>query len=276
MTYEYKWYIVRARCGCEQDILALVNGNYFKEVFVPYKMADSDLREIYVHMYLCDESRNVLCGISGLCDDSFEVISDNEIDLKRKELEKYGWYLLRVASNYEEKVRQYILENSTRLGISDYFREVYIPYEELSGVVLKSKKAVMRKKHCPGYIFLYVNLCDEVLNFISNIPKSLKVYGFLKDGSVPKAISNDTINSMCNTLYTAQKDKDLSCGFEKGEKIRIIEGTFQNFTGIIESIDEMNDEKECEKKEIVSVMIYIFGKPTMLKFSLAQIEKVEE
>ncbi|OEY86801.1 transcription termination/antitermination factor NusG [Wolbachia pipientis] len=276
MTYEYKWYIIRANYSCEHDIRALVNCEYFKEIFVPYKTVRSGVCEIYAYMYLCDASKSILSKIHGLCDDGFEIIPDDEVDAKRKEFAKYEWYLLRVASNYEEKVRQYMLENSARLGISDYFKEIYIPYEEPGEMELRSKKTAIRKKHCPGYVFLYVNLCDAVLNFINNIPKSLKVYGFLKDGNMLKAISNDDINAMCSRIYTEQETKNLSYGFERGEKVKITEGTFQNFTGIVDAIDEVNDEKSNERKEIVSVKISIFGKPTVLKFNLAQIEKVEE
>ncbi|MDN5247781.1 MAG: transcription termination/antitermination protein NusG [Wolbachia endosymbiont of Tyrophagus putrescentiae] len=276
MTYEYKWYIIRVSYGCEQDICELVNkAIYFKDVFVPYQIVHSlrsskneEPLELYVYMHLCDESRAILNEISGFESDDFEVVSNDEIDLKRKEFDKYKWYILRVASNYEEKVRQHILENSMRLGVNDYFKELFIPYEELNQVESHSKKVVTRRKCFPGYIFLYVNLCDDVLNFISNIPKSLKVYGFLRDGSTPKVILGGEINSMCDALYTAQESKKLGCSYEKGEKVKINDGLFQNFIGKIEMI---NDEAK-----VVSVEVSILGKPTIIEFDINQVEKIED
>lgn len=113
-----------------------------------------------------------------------------------------------------------------------------------------------------------MNLCDEVLNFINNIPKSLKVYGFLKNGNVPKVIEDNEIRSMCSALYNAQETKKLSYGYEKGEKVKINDGLFQNFTG---KVDMVNDEKK-----IINVEVSILGKPTIIELDLAQVEKIED
>ncbi|WP_168464295.1 transcription termination/antitermination protein NusG [Wolbachia endosymbiont of Ctenocephalides felis wCfeT] len=272
MTSEYKWYIIKIDQGHEQYIRELVNNAvYFKEVFIPYQTVYSsksdvkELCEVYVCMHLCDESKDILSQTPGFCDGDFEVVPDDEVKLKCKEFGKYKWYILRVASNYEEKVRQHILESSMRLGVNDYFKEVFIPYEESNEV---TKKVATRKRCFPGYIFLYVHLCDEVLNFINSIPKSLKVYGFLKDSNVPKVISDDEVRSMCNALCNAQETKKLSCGYEKGEKVRINDGLFQSFTG---KVDMINDEKK-----IISVEVSILGKPTIIELDLAHVEKIKE
>jgi transcriptional antiterminator NusG len=276
MTYEYRWYIIKINYGCEGNIRELVDSSvYFKEVFVPYQTVCNSkfdtLCEVYIYMHLCDESENILNKIPGFCggeSGNFEVISDDEISLKYKEFNKYKWYILRVASNYEEKARQYMLENSMRLGVDSYFKEVFIPYEELNEMELKSKKVAIRKKFFPGYVFLYVNLCDEALNFINNIPRSLKIYGFLKNGNVLKVISDSEISSMCNALYSAQESKNLNCGYEKGEKVKINDGLFQNFTG---KVDMINDEKK-----IINVEVSILGKPTIIELELDQVEKMED
>ncbi|MGL9732594.1 MAG: transcription termination/antitermination protein NusG [Wolbachia sp.] len=278
MFMEYKWYIIKVDYEYERHIRRLVNSSsYFKEVFIPYQtISDSkfdieELCEVYVFMHLCDESKNILNQIPGFFSEesaTFEVVSNDEMSLKRREFDKYKWYILRVASNYEEKVCQHMLENSMRLGVSNYFKEVFIPYEELSEAELRFKKTVTRRKCFPGYVFLYVNLCDEVLNFVNNIPKSLKVYGFLKNGNVPKVILNDEIHSMCNALYNAQETKKLNHGYEKGEKVKINDGLFQNFTG---KVDMINDEKK-----IINVEVSILGKPTIIELDLAQVEKIED
>nr|WP_255419699.1 transcription termination/antitermination protein NusG [Wolbachia endosymbiont of Dipetalonema caudispina] len=275
---EYKWHVIKVKYGYEKHIRELVSNNalYFKEVFIPYQTTCSSkssiqkLCEIYIYMHLCNESRDMLNQTLKFCSstpDNFKEISDNEVSSRRKEFNQYKWYILRVISNYEEKVCQHILENSIRLGVNNYFKEIFIPYEELNEAELRSKKTTTRRKCFPGYVFLYVNLCDEVLNFIKNIPKSLKVYGFLKNGNVPKIISNDEIYLMCNALYNAQEKKKLSYGYEKGEKVKINDGLFQNFTG---KVDMINDEKK-----IINVEVSILGKPTIIELDLAQVEKVE-
>ncbi|MGL9717308.1 MAG: transcription termination/antitermination protein NusG [Wolbachia sp.] len=278
MFMEYKWYIIKVDYGCEKHVRELIsNAAYFKEVFIPYQTVCSsksdikELREVYIYMHLCDESKDILNQVPGFCSSepgNFEVVLDDEVSLKRREFNKYKWYILRVASNYEEKVCQHVLENSMRLGVNDYFKEVFIPYEEPSEAELRSKKTATRRKCFPGYVFLYVNLCDEVLNFVNDIPKSLKVYGFLKNGNVPKVISDNEICSMCNALYNAQETKKLSHGYEKGEKVKINDGLFQNFTG---KVDVINDEKK-----VINVEVSILGKPTIIELDLAQVEKVED
>ncbi len=274
---EYKWHIIKINYGHEKHVRELVsNATYFKEVFIPYQTTrslKSDIQElckIYICMHLCDESKNILNQTLKCCSsitDNLEAVSDNEVSLKRREFNKYKWYILRVVSNYEEKVCQHILENSMRLGVSNYFKEVFIPYEEPNEAELRSKKTATRRRCFPGYVFLYVNLCDEVLNFINNIPKSLKVYGFLKNGNVPKVISDDEIYLMCNALYNAQEKKKSSHGYEKGEKVKINDGLFQNFIG---KVDMINNEKK-----IINVEVSILGKPTIIELDLAQVEKVE-
>ncbi|QKX02460.1 transcription termination/antitermination protein NusG [Wolbachia endosymbiont of Dirofilaria (Dirofilaria) immitis] len=274
---EYKWYIIKINYGHEKHVRELANNApYFKEVFIPYQImcsSKSDTQEpcnIYIYMHLCDRSKDILNQTLKCCSDvtsDLETVSDDEVSLKRREFNKYKWYILRVVSNYEEKVCQHILENSMRLGVSNYFKEVFIPYEEPNEAELRSKKTAMRRKCFPGYVFLYVNLCDEVLNFINNIPKSLKVYGFLKNGNLPKVISNDEIYLMCNALYNAQEKRKLSHGYEKGEKVKINDGLFQNFTG---KVDMINDEKK-----IINVEVSILGKPTIIELDLVQVEKVE-
>ncbi|MDG7056147.1 MAG: transcription termination/antitermination protein NusG [Wolbachia endosymbiont of Meromenopon meropis] len=275
---EYKWYVVRVNYGYERYARDLTNrASYFKEVFIPYQSVGnsrSDLNrscDIYICMYLCDESKSILNQMPGFCDDetgNFTVVLDDEMSLKRREFDKYKWYILRVASNYEEKVRQHILENSVRLRVNDYFKQVFIPYEEPDEAKLKSKKTVARKKCFPGYVFLCINLCDEVFSFVNNIPKSLKVYGFLKDDNAPRVILNDEIYLMCNALYSAQETRKLSHGYEKGERVRINDGLFQSFTG---KVDMINDEKK-----IINVEVSILGKPTVIELDLAQVEKIED
>lgn len=274
MTYEYKWYTIKVNSDSERNVRALVgNHTYFKDILVPYQSlcGFEEVLELYLYMYLCDESKNILNEIPGFYSgDSkgvFTVISDSDINLKFKEFGKYKWYILRVASNYEEKVRQYIQENSKRLIMGSYFKELLIPYEESSEIELRSKKIVAKRKYFPGYIFLYINLCDEVLNFINNIPRSLKVYGFLKNGNVPKVISDDEINLMHQGMCSSNENKKLSYGYEKGEKVKINGGLFQDFIGKIEMV---NDDAKT-----VNVEVSILGKSTIIGCDINQLEKIE-
>lgn len=280
MAYEYKWYILKINYGCEKDIRGLVeNSVYFKEVFISYQTVYNthsdaeDLREVYVCMHLCDESKKALKEVSALGNDEFDklkVVSNDEVELQRKEFWRYKWYILRVASNYEEKVHKYMLENSVRLGVDSYFKEVLIPYEELNEMELRNRKVAIRKKCFPGYVFLYVNLCDEVLNFINNIPKSLKVYGFLKydNGNVPKVISDSEIGTMFSTIRHTQETQKLSDGYKPGDKVKINEGAFQDFIG---EVKEVNEEKKS-----INVEVPVWGKSAMIQLSQAEVERIEE
>ncbi|CAD7000738.1 unnamed protein product [Ceratitis capitata] len=130
---------------------------------------------------------------------------------------------------------------------------------------------LLAKKVGVKYIVVYINKADvadhDIIGLVEMEVRELLIYGFLKNGNVPKVISDDEIYLMCNALYNAQEKKKSSHGYEKGEKVKINDGLFQNFIG---KVDMINNEKK-----IINVEVSILGKPTIIELDLAQVEKVE-
>nr|CAH7714981.1 unnamed protein product [Callosobruchus chinensis]CAH7717248.1 unnamed protein product [Callosobruchus chinensis] len=159
---------------------------------------------------------------------------------------KYKWYIIKVDYGYEKDICE-LATNTV------YFKEVFIPYQTVCDVKSDIKEL------CEVYICMH--LCDESKNILNQMTgfcgdesghfemiSDDEVYGFLKNGNVPKVIEDNEIRSMCSALYNAQETKKLSYGYEKGEKVKINDGLFQNFT----------------------------GKPTIIELDLAQVEKIED
>ena len=177
---------------------------------------------------------------------------------------KYEWYIIQVSSGSEEKVCQAILENSCVLGLEENFREVFIPYEEVTRVK-HNKKILVKRKLSPGYVFLYMNLNENSINFVKSIPR---VLNFLNnDFGVPKVISDSEMESMRRKMCQSVVDDTSVVNFEIGDEVVINDGLFQDFNGKVEYI---NDDKK-----IAGVSVMIFGRLTKIEFKLEHIQKVE-
>ncbi|ABD45304.1 transcription termination/antitermination factor NusG [Ehrlichia chaffeensis str. Heartland] len=177
---------------------------------------------------------------------------------------KYEWYIIQVSSGSEEKVCQTILENSRVLGLEESFREVFIPYEEITRVK-HNKKVLVKRKLSPGYVFLYMSLHENSMNFIRSIPR---VLNFLNnDFGVPKVISENEMESMRKKMCQSVVDDTSVVNFEIGDEVVINDGLFQDFNGKVEYI---NDDKK-----IAGVSVMIFGRLTKIEFKLEHIQKVE-
>ncbi|SBO14377.1 hypothetical protein ANAPC1_00729 [Anaplasma phagocytophilum] len=179
----------------------------------------------------------------------------------------HEWYIVQVSSGNEEKISQMILERSMQLGMSDMFREVFIPYEEVTKIKY-NKKVQIKKKLSPGYVFLYMKLCDDSVNFVRKIPK---VSNFLLDDfGVPKVIPLAEMEAMRSRMCqgVASDVGDDICGFEVGDEVVINDGLFQDFNGKIEYVNE--------EKKVAGVSVMIFGRLTKIEFKFSSIQKVGE
>ncbi|QGR02250.1 transcription termination/antitermination factor NusG [Ehrlichia ruminantium] len=177
---------------------------------------------------------------------------------------KYEWYIIQVSSGSEDKVCQAILDNSKILGMAENFREVFIPYEEVTRVK-HNKKVLVKRKLSPGYVFLYMNLNEDSVNFVRSIPK---VLNFLNnDFGVPKVIAESEMESMRRKMCQSVVDDTNVINFDIGDEVVINDGLFQDFNGKVEYINE--------DKKVAGVSVMIFGRLTKIEFKLEHIQKVE-
>lgn len=179
------------------------------------------------------------------------------------ELEK-KWYVLRAIGGKEKRVKEYIESEISRLNLQDYIAQVLIPTEKVYQI-RSGKKVSKERNFFPGYVLIEAELVGEVEHILKNIPN---VMGFLgaNKGGPPTPLRLNEVNRILGKVdELAGSDEEISVPFFVGESVKVIDGPFNSFTGIIE---EVNDEKKKLK-----VMVKIFGRKTPLELSFMQVEK---
>jgi transcriptional antiterminator NusG len=173
------------------------------------------------------------------------------------------WYVVRAISGSEKKIKEYIDNEIIRFNIQDYVSQVLIPTEKVYQI-RKGKKISKERNYFPGYILIEAALVGEVPHIIKSITG---VIGFLgaKDGTpVPLRIAE--VNRILGKVdELAESEEELNMPFFVGESVKVIDGPFNTFSGVIE---EVNEEKRKLK-----VMVKIFGRKTPLELSYLQVEK---
>jgi len=171
------------------------------------------------------------------------------------------WYVLNVYSGFEKKVVESIREMSAKRGCADDFEELLIPTEEVTHI-RRGKKVTSERKFFPGYILLKMELSDESWNFVKNTPK---VTGFLGAGHKPMPISEAEATRLLKQLEEgAEKPRSLVM-FEIGEEVKVCDGPFESFTGLVEEVDS--------DRERLKVSVSIFGRSTPVELEYSQVSK---
>lgn len=172
------------------------------------------------------------------------------------------WYVIRAISGKEKKVKEYIESEISRLNLNDYISQVLIPTEKIYQI-RKGKKISKDRNYFPGYVLIEACLVGEVTHILKNIPG---VLGFLGSKGEPVPMRLPEVNRILGKVdELSEKGEEMSDPFIVGESVRVIDGPFNSFSGVIE---EVNDEKKKLK-----VMVKIFGRKTPLELSFMQVEK---
>jgi transcription termination/antitermination protein NusG len=173
------------------------------------------------------------------------------------------WYVVRAVSGKEKKVKQYIEAEINRLGISHLLPQVLIPMEKYYQM-REGKKIAKERNYYPGYVLIEANLDGELEHIIKNINS---VIGFLGDkagNAVP--LRPAEVNRILGKVdEMAQQGEVMNVPYYVGENVKVMDGPFNGFTGVIEEVNE-------EKKKL-KVMVKIFGRRTPLELNYMQVEK---
>ncbi len=173
------------------------------------------------------------------------------------------WYVVRVISGQEKKIKSYIEMEVRRAGIEVYLNQILIPTEKIYQI-RKGKKVSKEQSLYPGYIFIEAALIGELPHTINNVPGVINFLG--EKGGSPQPLSASEVNRMLGKVdELAESEEELNIPFMVGESVKVIDGPFNNFSGIIEHINE-------EKKKL-KVSVKIFGRKTPLELSYMQVEK---
>ena len=173
------------------------------------------------------------------------------------------WYVIRAISGKEKKVKQYIESEIARAGLQDYVSQVLIPMEKYYQIK-DGKKVSKERSYFPGYILIEAELTGEIPHIIEN---TTGVIGFLgAKGEAPAPMRQAEVNRILgNVDQLADTEEVINIPFVVGETVKVIDGPFNSFSGVVEEVNE-------EKKKL-KVMVKIFGRKTPLELSYMQVEK---
>ncbi len=182
------------------------------------------------------------------------------------------WYVVHVSTGYEDKVKQYI-EEGIKAGdpASRYIEEVLIPTEKVVEAQKGGKKKTSTRKFFPGYLLIKMELNEDSWHFIRNIPKVIGfVGGGMKDGKIDPdslpSVEEEEVQKIKTQIEEGTLKPKPKVAFEKGETVKVIEGPFANFSGVVEDINL--------EKGRVQVLVTIFGRTTPIELDFNQVEKI--
>lgn len=175
------------------------------------------------------------------------------------------WYVVRAVSGQENKIKAYIENEISRLGLEDFVDQVLVPTEKVIQI-RKGKKVQKDKVYFPGYIMVQANLSGEIPHIIKSITNVIGFLGETKGGD-PIPLRTAEVNRMLGKVdELSTESESVSIPFEIGESIKVIDGPFNGFNGSIEKVNQ-------EKRKL-EVMVKIFGRKTPLELSYMQVEKI--
>ncbi len=174
------------------------------------------------------------------------------------------WYIVQTFSNYENKAKQALEQRIAASDHSEAFEEIYIPTETVVEVK-NGKRRERTKKFYKGYIFVKMMLDDETWHIVKDTPKVVGFVGGTQRRPMP--VPESEVKGIEEKIEEGTLRTEPTYSFSQGDKVRIIEGNFADFTGTVE---EVNEEKEKLK-----VFVEIFGRPTSVEFDFDQVEEAE-
>ncbi len=175
------------------------------------------------------------------------------------------WYVVRAIGGQENKVKNYIENEISRLKIADYIEQVLVPTEKVIQV-RDGKKIHKERVYFPGYIMIEANLSGEIPHIIKAIPGVIGFLGEVKGGD-PVPLRKAEVNRMLGKVDELSiQNENVVIPYTIGESVKVVDGPFNGFDGTIEKINE-------EKRKL-EVMVKIFGRKTPLELSYMQVEKI--
>jgi transcription termination/antitermination protein NusG len=172
------------------------------------------------------------------------------------------WYIIHVFSGAEEFVVKALNEKIKKFALQPHFNEIVIPKENVIEIK-EGKKVVSEKRSFPGYILVKMEMNDKNWYIVRNTPK---VTGFVGAGKKPKPLSQKEVATILKHIETTQETPKPKYHFDAGEAVKIIDGPFVNFNGMVDNVNE--------EKNLLRVTVTIFGRATPVDLSFFQVEKI--
>ena len=172
-----------------------------------------------------------------------------------------NWYIVQTFSGFEQKVADTLKETIQSRELNEKIEEVMVPMHEVTEVK-RGKRVQRKKKYFPSYVLVKMEMNKELYHMIKNIQK---VTGFLGSADIPAKVSDNEINKILGNIKEGTLVPEPSVNFDVGEQVKVCEGPFASFTGLVEEVDE--------EKSRLKVSVSIFGRPTPIDLEYNQVEK---
>ncbi len=171
------------------------------------------------------------------------------------------WYIIQAYSGFEKKVAASIKDQAEAKGLGKNIEEVLVPTEEVVEM-RRGKKVNTDRKFFPGYVLAKIEMTDETYHLVKNTPK---LSGFLGTGSTPSPVSKAEVDRIMYQVQEGIERPKPSITFQVGEQVRVADGPFTSFNGVVEEVDE--------ERARLKVAVSIFGRATPVELEYTQVEK---
>ena len=171
------------------------------------------------------------------------------------------WYSVSVLSNFEKKIAEQIKTAAAEAGLEDEIEEVLVPTEEVIEV-RRGKKVTAERRFMPGYVLVRMEMSDKGYHLINSINR---VTGFLGPQGRPMPMRDAEVNAILNRVQEGEEAPRTLIHYEVGEKVKVNDGPFEDFDGMVEEVDESNQR--------LKVMVSIFGRETPVELEFTQVTK---
>lgn len=171
------------------------------------------------------------------------------------------WYVINVYSGFENKVAESIRELAEQKDMADLFEQILVPVEEVVEM-RRGSKVKTERKFFPGYVLIKMEMTDESWHLVKN---TAKMTGFLGGGGRPTPVSDAEVERILRQVQEGIERPKPSVTFEIGEQVRVCDGPFNSFNGLVEEVDE--------ERARLKVAVSIFGRATPVELEYSQVEK---
>ena len=172
-----------------------------------------------------------------------------------------NWYIVQTFSGFEQKVADILKETVEKKDLGDKIKDILVPTHEVT-LVKKGKRVKTKKKYFPSYVLVKMEMNKDLYHMIKNIQK---VTGFLGTTGTPIPVSDKEIDKILGNIKEGSLIPEPTITFDIGEQVKVCEGPFASFTGLVEEVDE--------EKSRLKVSVSIFGRPTPIELEYNQVEK---